>query len=119
VLVYDNIKADRLGRRLPISETTAAVITGQQDRIRARFPHCPPRGDRTVALARQRARDCSGFASRGELVMANVRRRHRAPRRTVGQSLMRQAWLCWRRNQRAASTRRLRMRTTPTRPRSD
>jgi integrase len=39
VLVYDNIKADRLGRRLPISETTAAVITGQQDRVRARFPH--------------------------------------------------------------------------------
>jgi integrase len=41
VLVYDNIKADRLGRRLPISETTAAVITGQQDRVRARFPHTP------------------------------------------------------------------------------
>ncbi|HEY6422564.1 MAG TPA: tyrosine-type recombinase/integrase [Pseudonocardiaceae bacterium] len=39
VLVYDNIKADRLGRRLPISQTTAAVITGQQDRVRARFPH--------------------------------------------------------------------------------
>ena len=29
VLVYDNIKADRLGRRLPISETTAAVIIDQ------------------------------------------------------------------------------------------
>jgi integrase len=42
VLVYDNIKADRLGRRLPISKTTAAVITGQQDRVRARFPHTPP-----------------------------------------------------------------------------
>ena len=42
VLVYDNIKADRLGRRLPISDTTAAVITGQQDRVRARFPHTPP-----------------------------------------------------------------------------
>jgi integrase len=41
VLVYDNIKADRLGRRLPISEATAAVITGQQDRVRARFPHTP------------------------------------------------------------------------------
>ncbi len=41
VLVYDNIKADRLGRRLPISQTTAAVITGQQDRVRARFPHTP------------------------------------------------------------------------------
>jgi integrase len=41
VLVYDNIKADRLGRRLPISKTTAAVIIAQQDRIRARFPHTP------------------------------------------------------------------------------
>ena len=41
VLVYDNIKADRLGRRLPISETTAAVIIAQQDRVRAHFPHTP------------------------------------------------------------------------------
>ena len=38
-LVYDNIKANRLGRRLPISTATAAVITGQQQRIRQRFPH--------------------------------------------------------------------------------
>jgi hypothetical protein len=29
-LVYDNVKADRLGRRLPISKATATVITGQQ-----------------------------------------------------------------------------------------
>ena len=42
MLVYDNAKADRLGRRLPISEATAAVITAQQDRVRARFPHTPP-----------------------------------------------------------------------------
>jgi hypothetical protein len=41
VLVYDNIKADRLGRRLPISETTAAVIIDQRDRVRTRFPHTP------------------------------------------------------------------------------
>ncbi len=39
VLVYDNVKAGRLGRRLPISNTTAEVITGQQDRVRGRFPH--------------------------------------------------------------------------------
>jgi hypothetical protein len=44
VLVYDNIKADRLGRRLPISEATAAVIIAQQDRVRARFPHTPAAG---------------------------------------------------------------------------
>jgi integrase len=41
VLVYDNTKADRLGRRLPISEATAAVIISQQDRVRARFPTTP------------------------------------------------------------------------------
>ena len=43
VLVYDNIKADRLGRRLPIGESTAAVITAQQARVRACFPHTPAR----------------------------------------------------------------------------
>ena len=42
VLVYDNTKADRLGRRLPIGEATAAVITAQQNRVRARFPDTPP-----------------------------------------------------------------------------
>jgi hypothetical protein len=31
VLVYDNVKAGRLGRRLPISNATAEVITGQQE----------------------------------------------------------------------------------------
>jgi integrase len=41
VLVYDNAKSDRLGRRLPISEVTAAVIIGQQDEARARFPATP------------------------------------------------------------------------------
>jgi integrase len=42
VLVYDNIKADRLGRRLPVGEATAAVITAQQARTRARYPAEPP-----------------------------------------------------------------------------
>ena len=41
VLVYDNAKAHRLGRRLPISEATATVITSQQARVRARFPATP------------------------------------------------------------------------------
>ena len=53
VLVYDNHKANRLGRRLPISEQTATVITTQQQRVaRRRYPHtpsassncCPPTG---------------------------------------------------------------------------
>jgi integrase len=42
VLVYDNAKAHRLARRLPVSQATAAVITGQQARVRARFPATPP-----------------------------------------------------------------------------
>jgi len=42
VLLFDNHKAQRLGRRLPISETTATVITTQQQRVRARYPLTPP-----------------------------------------------------------------------------
>jgi integrase len=42
VLVYDNAKAGRLARRLPVSEPTAAVITAQQQRVQARFPATPP-----------------------------------------------------------------------------
>jgi integrase len=38
VLIYDNHKANRLGRRLPISEHTATVITAQQQRVRERYP---------------------------------------------------------------------------------
>jgi integrase len=41
VLVYDDHKAHRLGRRLPISEHTAALIIAQQQRVRARYPHTP------------------------------------------------------------------------------
>jgi integrase len=41
VLVYDNAKANRLGRRLPITRATAEVITAQQARVRARFPDTP------------------------------------------------------------------------------
>jgi integrase len=41
VLVYDNVKADRLGRRLPTGNATADVITSQQQQVRERFPHVP------------------------------------------------------------------------------
>jgi integrase len=41
VLVYDNAKAHRVGRRLPISQATAAVIIAQQSLVRQRFPHTP------------------------------------------------------------------------------
>lgn len=61
VLVFDNHKAGRLGRRLPISANTAEVITAQQQWVRERYPHTPvgelkllptdrrnPRGDRSI-----------------------------------------------------------------------
>jgi len=38
VLVFDNHKAGRLGRRLPIRANTAEVITTQQQWVRARTP---------------------------------------------------------------------------------
>lgn len=41
VLVFDNYKANRLGRRLPITEATAELIVTQQQRVRARFPTSP------------------------------------------------------------------------------
>lgn len=37
VLVYDDHKNNRLGRRLPISENTARLIAAQQQRVRARL----------------------------------------------------------------------------------
>jgi site-specific recombinase XerC len=42
VLVYDNSKAHRLRRRLPISEHTATLITDQKLAVRDRFPATPP-----------------------------------------------------------------------------
>jgi site-specific recombinase XerD len=42
VLVYDNSKSHRQGRRLPVSEHTAALITGQKTVVRERFPGTPP-----------------------------------------------------------------------------
>jgi integrase len=41
VLIYDNVKAGRLGRRLPVGNATAEVIIAQQQRVRQRFPHAP------------------------------------------------------------------------------
>ena len=41
VLVYDNSKAHRLQRRLPISEHTATLITDQKLAVRERFPATP------------------------------------------------------------------------------
>jgi integrase len=41
VLIYDNHKANRPARRLPVGEQTAAVVITQQQRVRARYPDTP------------------------------------------------------------------------------
>ncbi|MFB7236754.1 tyrosine-type recombinase/integrase [Streptomyces sp. NPDC056269] len=41
VLIYDNIKRNRPGRRLPIPEPTAELITRQKEWTRERFPNTP------------------------------------------------------------------------------
>ena len=41
VLIYDNHKAGRTGRRLPVTEATATLITGQKQRARDRYPATP------------------------------------------------------------------------------
>jgi len=42
VLVYDDLKNNRPGRRLPITQATAELITAQQQAIRERFPDRNP-----------------------------------------------------------------------------
>jgi integrase len=42
VLIYTDAKNNRPGRRLPIAEATAAVITAQKDWARERYPRTPP-----------------------------------------------------------------------------
>lgn len=41
VLQYSNWKEQRIGRELPIHESTAALIRAQQERVRSRFPSRP------------------------------------------------------------------------------
>jgi integrase len=43
VLVYTDYKENRLHRRLPIPDSTAALIRGQQAAVRAAFPDTDPR----------------------------------------------------------------------------
>jgi integrase len=42
VLVHDMTKVAKTGCRLPINDREAAIITAQQARVRADFPHTPP-----------------------------------------------------------------------------
>lgn len=71
VLVYDNHKGNRLGRRLPISKHIAEIITTQQHRVRALFPDTPP-GE--VALLPAPRRNSTG---RRALSSATFTQRHR------------------------------------------
>lgn len=84
VLVYDNAKANRLGRRLPIGEATAAVIITQQQRVRARFPNTPadqlkllpsprgnPDGRKAITTSTVERRHREWVASLGELTTAD------------------------------------------------
>jgi len=41
VLVYDDIKNNRAGRRLPITQGTATLIADQQQSTRERYPQVP------------------------------------------------------------------------------
>ena len=78
VLVYDNAKADRLGRRLPISQGTAAVITEQQERVRARFPDTPLGELKLLPSPRRNPH------GRRAITIATLDERHRAWARGLG-----------------------------------
>jgi integrase len=84
VLVYDNHKNARLGRRLPIAQGTAEVIIEQKDRVRARFPDTPlteltllpaayanPRGRRAITEAQLGARHRAWIDSLPPLLRAD------------------------------------------------
>jgi integrase len=84
VLVYDNLKRDREGRRLPVSEHTAAVITAQQERVTGRYPAAPRSG-----LALLPTPKCNPGGSRN-ITVDRFEERHRewvtglGPLRTAG-----------------------------------
>ena len=84
VLIYDNLKRDREGRRLPVSKHTAAVITTQQERVTARYPAAPRSG-----LALLPTPKCNPGGSRN-ITVDRFEERHRewvtslGPLRTAG-----------------------------------
>ncbi|MHB8247201.1 MAG: transposase [Acidimicrobiales bacterium] len=71
VLTYDNAKADRLGRRLPISKATAQVIISQQQRVRARFPDTAARELKLLPTPRRNPE------GRRPISLSMLERRHR------------------------------------------
>ena len=71
VLIYDNSKAHRMGRRLPIAAATAAVVAAQQERVRARFPGV---SDSRLKLFPASSRNPAGHRSMSETWVSD---RHR------------------------------------------
>lgn len=71
VLVYDNHKANRLARRLPIPTATAETIRAQQRRVRDQFPDTPA-GDLKLLPTRWHNPD-----GRRPLTAAGLSRAHR------------------------------------------
>lgn len=71
IMIYDNHKAHRKDRRLPIAAATATIITAQQERVRARFPGTPdsqlrliPSPNRNPAGRRNMSEDWIGTCHR-------------------------------------------------------
>jgi integrase len=72
VLVYDNNKNARLGRRLPIAQGTAETIITQKDQVRARFPDTPLTQLRLLPAAHANPN------GRREITESHLGARHRA-----------------------------------------
>ena len=64
VLVYDNYKANRLGRRLPITESTAQLIVTQQGRVRSKYPHTARGRPQALAYRSAQSRRRQGHHAR-------------------------------------------------------
>jgi integrase len=70
-LIYTDFKANRAGRRLPITGDTASVIIGQQQRVRARYPSTPAS---ELALFPRTTTNRAGKSALGEGVVAGHHR---------------------------------------------
>lgn len=70
-LIYTDFKANRAGRRLPITDDTAKVIIAQQQRVRARYPNTPAS---ELALFPRSTRNREGKRPLGDNVVATHHR---------------------------------------------
>jgi integrase len=70
-LIYTDFKANRAGRRLPITDDTASVIIGQQQRVRARYPSTPAS---ELTMFPRMTRNREGKRSLGDGVVAGHHR---------------------------------------------